>query len=402
MAISACNKMRLTYNYGGGQLMSRLYVKTTIVILIALGLMLGAFRTAVTAQSSSVQLPSGWKTPSELYAKLAKLPPDQLERVLYEGAKKEGAVAYASPAEENQVSKLMEGFMSKYPGIKGQSLGGQQEDISNRILAEARAGRSSFDIIGIGTSLGQYREANALAEIHDLVGDTRYPAKFRGKDFYSWNLLSMVIAYNTNLLKASEAPKGYTDILDPKWKGKIAVDSSPDTWVFGMLSKWGNEKTYEYQKRLIQDQNALIRKGHTNQTNLLIAGAFPIAVELYSYKIADMKNQGAPVEMIFAKEFVSAEASGVGISSRAPHPYAALLFARFHIDPNGGQKILAQFGRVMAHPDTKLKYKELQQVTAQDTLDRMSLLTAETLANYSKQYTKIIKEIYNPAFRGGK
>jgi iron(III) transport system substrate-binding protein len=169
-----------------------------------------------------------------------------------------------------------------------------------------------------------------------------------------------------------------------------------------MLNKWGDEKTYTYQKQLIQDQKALIRKGHTNQTNLLIAGAFPVAVELYSYKIADMKNKGAPVEMIFPNEFVSAEASGVGISSRAPHPFAALLFARFHIDPNGGQKILAQFGRVMAHPDTKLKYKELQQVTAKDTLDRMSLLTAETLAKYSKPYTKIIKEIYNPAFRGGK
>lgn len=373
-----------------------------IRLLAALALTLGGASTAMTAQPSSVQLPTGWKTPSELYAKLAKLPADQLDQVLYEGAKKEGAVAYASPAEENQVSKLMEGFMSKYPGIKGQSLGGQQEDISNRILAEARAGRSSFDIVGIGTFLGEYREANALAEIHDLIGDARYPAKFRGKDFYSWNLLSMVIAYNTNLVKASEAPKGYMDILDPKWKGKIAVDSSPDTWVFGMLNKWGNEKTYDYQKQLIQDQKALIRKGHTNQTNLLIAGAFPVAVELYSYKIADMKNKGAPVDMIFPKEFVSAEVSGVGISSRAPHPYAALLFARFHVDPNGGQKILAQFGRVMAHPDTKLKYKELQQVTAQETLDRMSLLTAETLAKYSKPYTKIIKEIYNPAVRGGK
>jgi len=35
-------------------------------------------------------------------------------------------------------------------------------------------------------------------------------------------------------------------------------------------------------------------------------------------------------------------------------------------------------------------------------LDRMALLTAEELAKYSKPYTKIIKEIYNPAFRGGK
>lgn len=379
--------------------MLRAYLKPITGLMLVSAFVVLAGRAA---RAESVTLPTGWKTPGELYAKLAKLPKDKLDEVLYEGAKQEGAVTYASPAEENQVGKLMEGFMNKYPGIKGQSLGGQQEDISNRILAEARAGRSTFDVISVGTSLGQYREANALAEIHDLVGDARYPAKFRGRDFYSWNLLSMVIAYNTNLVKPSEAPKSYMDMLDPKWKGQFSVDSSPDTWIFGMLHKWGLEKTRDYQRRLIQEQKALIRKGHTNQTNLLIAGAFPVAIELYSYKIADMKAKGAPVEMILPKEFVSAETTGVGISSRAAHPYAALLFARFHVNPEGGQKILAQFGRVMAHPDTKLKYKDLQQMTAKDILDRMSVLTAEELVKYSKPYTGIIKEIYNPAFRGGK
>jgi len=380
--------------------MSSIHVRNIIGVLVALAVVLVAASSAMTAQS--VTLPTGWKTPSELYAKLAKLPADQLDQVLYEGAKKEGSVTYASPIEEKQMAALMESFMKKYPGINGKGFGGQQEDISNRIIAEARADRSTFDIISVGTSLGEYRQTKALAELHDLVGNARYPAKFRGPDFYSWNLLSMVIAYNTNMVKGSEIPKGYKDLLDPKWKGKIGVDNSPDTWIFGMLNKWGYEETNKYQKSLVQDQKALIRKGHTNLTNLLIAGAFPVAIELYSYKIAQMKNKGAPIEMVLAREFVAAEASGAGISNRTKNPYAALLFARFHIDPEGGQKAMAQFGRVMAHPDTKLKYKEMQMLTAQDTLERMSLLTAKELVEFSKPYTKIIKEIYNPAFRGGK
>jgi iron(III) transport system substrate-binding protein len=381
--------------------MSKIVVKSTVRLLLASSLIVAAASSSMAASSAqSAAPPTGWKTPSELYAKLAQVPADQLDKILYEGAKKEGALTYAGPFEESQMAKLLDGFMRKYPGINAKGLGGQQEDISNRVIAEARAGRSSFDIISVGTFLGEYREVGALAEIHDLVGNARYPAKFRGKDFYSWNLLSMIIAYNTNLVKASDAPRSYADLLDPKWKGKFSVDSSPDTWIFGMLNKWGYDKTFDYQKKMIQDQKSLIRKGHTNQTNLLIAGAFPVSIELYSYKIADMKNKGAPVEMVIPKEFVSAEASGVGISSRAAHPYSALLFARFHIDPEGGQKILAQFGRVMAHPDTKLKYKELQQLTDKDTLDRMSLLTATELVKYSESYTRIIKELYNPAVRG--
>jgi len=379
--------------------MSMKYSKSITVVPLALALVLAV---GFSALAQEVELPTGWKTPSELYEKLAELPPDQLDEVLYEGAKKENTLTYAGPAEEKQMAALMQGFMDKYPGINAKSMGGQQEDISNRILAEARAGKSTFDIISVGTFLGEYRDADALAKIYDLVGDTRYPAKFRGPDWYSWNLLSMVIAYNTNMVKASEAPKSYADILDPKWKGKVSVDNTPDTWIFGMLNKWGEEKTRNFQKQFIQDQKALIRKGHTNQTNLLIAGAFPLSVELYSYKVAAMKNQGAPIDMVFPEEFVAAEASGVGINSRAQNPYAALLFARYHVDPEGGQKVMAQFGRVMAHPDTKLKYKELQQVTAKDTIDRMSLLTAKELVEFSEPYKKIIKEIYNPAFRGGK
>ena len=100
--------------------MSRTEVKGFIGVLAALALVLVSYSSGMTAQS--VTLPTGWKTPSELYAKLANLPADQLDQVLYEGAKKEGAVTYASPIEERQMATLMEGFMKKYPGINGKGM----------------------------------------------------------------------------------------------------------------------------------------------------------------------------------------------------------------------------------------------------------------------------------------
>ena len=82
--------------------MPRLRLRNINDLLAASALILAAASSGLTAQSAPVQLPTGWKTPSELYAMLAKLPADKLEQVLYEGAKKEGAIAYASPAERTR------------------------------------------------------------------------------------------------------------------------------------------------------------------------------------------------------------------------------------------------------------------------------------------------------------
>ena len=39
--------------------------------------------------------------------------------------------------------------------------------------------------------------------------------------FASFRVWLCVIAYNTNLVKAEDAPKSFADLLDPKWAGKI-------------------------------------------------------------------------------------------------------------------------------------------------------------------------------------
>lgn len=49
------------------------------------------------------------------------------------------------------------------------------------------------------------------------------PDEHRDADgqFASFRVWLSIIAYNTSLVKAEEAPKSSADLLDPKWKGKI-------------------------------------------------------------------------------------------------------------------------------------------------------------------------------------
>ena len=94
---------------------------------------------------------------------------------------------------------------------------------------------------------------------------------------------------------AKDAPKDYSDVVDPKRKGKMLMDSTDYDW-FGTLSTvWGKEKTVEYMKRLAL-QNPLWRRGHGLTAQLLGAGEVPLAWAYFRPEC--MKSDGAPVDWI--------------------------------------------------------------------------------------------------------
>ena len=43
-----------------------------------------------------------------------------------------------------------------------------------------------------------------------------------------------MIAYNTNLVPKEHTPKSWDDLLDPKWKSKIAMDEEMYSWYAAM------------------------------------------------------------------------------------------------------------------------------------------------------------------------
>ena len=59
-----------------------------------------------------------------------------------------------------------------------------------------------------------------------------------------------VIGYNSKLVPRSEAPKGYEDLLNAKWKGRMGLDDKQYIWYDGMLKVLGREKGLAYMKRL--------------------------------------------------------------------------------------------------------------------------------------------------------
>ena len=173
-----------------------------------------------------------------------------------------------------------------------------------------------------------------------------------------------MLCYNTKMIGAKDAPKNYPDLLDPKWKDKMLMDSTDYDWFGTLVTVWGKEKTVQYMKRLAT-QNPLWRRGHGLTAQLLGAGEVPLAWA-YNFRVERMKSEGAPVDWVETFDPIVATVSGIGLSAKAANPNSAKLLIDFATSKKG-QQMVRGMRRIPARSDieplapkmdqTKLKLK---------------------------------------------
>jgi len=286
---------------------------------------------------------------------------DSHTQKLIDGAKKEGALVWYMSASIEDAKAILLAFSKKYPFLKTDFFRAGSARLFNRIMNEARAGKVLFDLVAVrGLETHQLVKAGLL-QPYVSPASVAYPAGFKDSKGYwvdyfdSYN----VIGYNTQLVARDQAPKSWEDLLDPKWKGKIALDEENFSWYGAMTQKWGKEKTQRYMRALAK-QDIQLRNGQTLIAQLMAAGEFSVAMVL-AHRIEKMKEQGAPVEWVTTLDPVTASLHPIGIAAKAPHPNAAKLFVDFILSKDG-QQLLLSIERTPARPgiDTKMEARKLK------------------------------------------
>ncbi len=167
----------------------------------------------------------------------------------------------------------------------------------------------------------------------------------------------VVVAYNTEQVPKDKAPKSYEDLLHPRWKGKIHLDTQDADWFHTLLEYWGEEKGLAYMKKLAA-MKPEIRTGHTLGTQLLAAGEFSVSPVLYGYRVSQMMTKGAPIDFVLIDPVIS-KPRGISLAKRAPHPYAAILFIDWALSQEGQSLIGQKLGRNPVRKGMKSKYTRL-------------------------------------------
>lgn len=185
------------------------------------------------------------------------------------------------------------------------------------------------------------------------------PAEYRAPDD-AWignNLHVLVILQNTKLLPEAEGPKSWSDLLDPKWKGKIAFTDPANSGsayanatmlvdLFGGGDAGWGKLAQVLGNMKVLNRSSLVFQGVGN-------GEYPLGVSL-EYAGYVWATNGAPVKVIYPTEGTYALMEGVAIIKGGPNPKAAEAYVDFINRKDVREKILAATFRRAARQDLDL------------------------------------------------
>jgi ABC-type Fe3+ transport system substrate-binding protein len=156
-------------------------------------------------------------------------------------------------------------------------------------------------------------------------------------------LARSAIGYNTDLVKPEDAPKSYADLLDPKWQGKI-VKGHPGysgaimTATFVLARDLG----WPYLEKLAQQKVMQVQSAADPPKKILL-GERAIMADGNDYNLVLLKDQGKPVESVYATEGSPLIIVPCGVFQSAPNPNAARLFQSFFFSAETQQMLVDEF-----------------------------------------------------------
>lgn len=326
--------------------------------------------------------------PEDIWAGLAKLSGAERQKRLLAGARSEGKVVFYTNLSGDHLERLRQDFEGRFQ-VTLESWRASGEKTANRFLTEGRSGKSTADVVTPSNEHVVSLIRAGLVGIYHSPERSFYSEPNRDREGYwtSHDNNMAIMAYNTRMVPAAEAPKKYEDFLSPKWKGNFALDMDPDKALMGWLKTWGEEKTRKFLQGLMKNDLA-VRKGHTLAAQLLCAGEFKAAIDLYIYRVADLKyDKKCPVEIVYPDPTPGAVGPLVA-AKRAPHPHGAALLTDYILS-EAGQKLLASLGRLSGRRGIKPKYPDMD---FEGRGVRVLLLTPEDTEKLDKKYQQLREE----------
>ena len=229
-----------------------------------------------------------------------------------------------------------------FPEMKVNWFQGGTEKVVTKITGEIKAKKIGADVLMVADPsyylkledqklLLPYKSKEEKNLINDKAADGAW---------YAVRVCNMIIAYNADKLKAEDAPKNWTDLADPKWKGKIAMPNpmlsgTAYVAVGALADKYG----WEYFDKL-KANGLRVEEGNSAIQNKLLTGEYAAVMILEEniLKLANTKKE--PLKIVYPTDGVINVPSPIAIFKETKNPEAAKALVDWWLSKEGQEAVV--------------------------------------------------------------
>jgi iron(III) transport system substrate-binding protein len=164
-----------------------------------------------------------------------------------------------------------------------------------------------------------------------------------------------VVGYNSTLVKPEDAPKGFMDLLDPKWTGKIVkAHPSYSGQILTATYAIARDLGWEFFEKLAKQKIMQVQSG-VDPPKKVAAGERAVMADGADYIGLQQKDRGSPIEIVYPVEGAPLVSSPNAVFKAAPNPNAARLMQNWMCSAEGQQRLVDLSGQYVPHAQAKPK-----------------------------------------------
>lgn len=263
-------------------------------------------------------------------------------------ARKEGNVIVYAAIPPQLMKPINDAFEKQY-GVRVDYWRASTTGILDRALNEWRAGQPGYDVLEGNKGPQLILKGEGVFAKFPPPSAGKFPKQFLEPDalLTPWRFNPISILYNTDLVKKDDVPKRLTDLLLPKWKGKITMpDPSRHTTTAEFLANLGKYEGIHWKEFAngLAQQQPLFVESFAPIVNTVIRGEAALGLAYLKYVI----QFKGPFDYARLDKYL-ADTNYLGVSKKAPHPNAARAYVEFLCSPEG-QKAVAETGEFVLSP----------------------------------------------------
>ena len=319
-----------------------------------------------------------------LFAGLA--PSHGQDAKLADAAKKEGGKVVVYGSIENDTMDLLAAAFKKKTGLEVDYWRDAANKVTDRVSAEARAGKPQADVVLTTTSTMRLIQKDGLLANYDSPSAKAFPKTVVDPNLgpaYRSTVIGVV--YNAGIVKPADAPKSLEDLVKPQYKGKVVFpDPSQHTttaqWLASLYKIMGKERSEKFIHDLAASKPLLV-SSLTPAGERITTGETPIGVAFLK-NVVFYGRKGVPLDYVRLGKFMG-DGQSITLANKAPHSNAGKAFIDFFLGEES-LKIMANIGEFVTRKGIYPPLPDANKIELVDMIDMDKAAFAEKMAEYKK------------------